>query len=146
MLESVIPNLVGAIIGGSLAIWGGVWKSNRDRIVAQKDAFRIFISLKRSELMMASGDDEINRIYESSKHEITRAIFMIAPFISQTKRDKIIKMWEGYLSKRARHIMDKASDNTGAKISRTMNAPDAPESRKVLIHSFLDELGKTIED
>ena len=50
MLETFIPPLIGAVIGASLALWGGIWKADRDKRIAAQDSFCIFIEIKKLDI------------------------------------------------------------------------------------------------
>jgi hypothetical protein len=50
MLKSIIATLIGTTIGAACSLLGGIWKSNRDRRIAAKDVFRIFLEIKKLEI------------------------------------------------------------------------------------------------
>jgi len=77
--------MIGTAIGAACALAGGVWKSNRDRRIAAKDAFRIFIEIKKLDIP----DSGCARFKVSSVKEIWVEFARLTLFLNGYERERM---------------------------------------------------------
>lgn len=60
--------------------------------------FRIFVSLKRSELHLLEWNKQWFAFHDRAKDEITKAVYTLSPFLIPKERGSIITVWRDYIS------------------------------------------------
>jgi hypothetical protein len=134
------------ILGGFASGLVGVWLFYHQRKIAPRDAFRVFISLKKSEIPQhGSGCMDF---YTGSKTELRDAIFRTVPFLCKEQVSRLKGLWAEYNDPKTHIKLEKGheggSDSLAAEIGKSTGEEKVVDRRKFL-HDFLDRFSNAVD-
>lgn len=133
-------DIILTVLGGFASGLVGVWLFYHQRKVGARDAFKVFISLKQSEIPQhGSGCMDF---YTGTKTEMRDAIFKTVPFLCKEQVGSLKGLWTEYNNPET-HIKLKKGHEGGSD-SLEIGEERAVDRRKFL-HDFLDRFSNAVD-
>ena len=121
----------------------GVWLFNHKRTAGAKDAFKVFISLKKSEIPQHGAG--CMEFYTGTKTEIREAIAKTVPFLKEKQASSLKKLWAEYSNSetyiKLEHGHEGGSDSLASEVAYSA---ERPVDRRIFLGDFLDRFSNSV--